>query len=81
MKIITDYIYPPIPLRSFDWMATTEDYDGGDPIGFGQTEDEAVADLIAQLEDWHSDRKFYQGGLVEDLTQPSVARCRHAGSN
>lgn len=49
MKINTRCIYPPIPLRSFDWEAVTDDYDGGDPIGFGRTEEEAIADLREQL--------------------------------
>ena len=41
MKIRTDYIYPPIPDRSCDWVAVDDDtYDGP----------EAIADLMEQLE-------------------------------
>ena len=54
-KIETDYVFPPIPDRRFDWCAVTEDYDGAEdsnhPIGYGRTEQEAIADLIEQLED------------------------------
>ena len=55
MKIITSYIYSPIPIRQFDWVAVTDDYDGAEdshcPIGWGRTEAEAIADLMEQLED------------------------------
>jgi hypothetical protein len=57
MKIKTENVYPPIPIRHFDWCAYDDDtYDGpGSTIGWGETEQEteqeAVADLMAQLED------------------------------
>lgn len=51
LKIRTENIYPPIPLRQFDWQATTDNYEPGCPIGFGPTEQEAVADLLEQIED------------------------------
>ena len=48
-KIITRNIYPPIPIRQFDWMAC---YDGDEPddngnmdIGYGPTEADAIEDL------------------------------------
>ena len=56
MKIKTEFIYPPIPLRQFDWCAFDADsYDGApdarSPIGYGRTEAEAIADLHDQLEE------------------------------
>jgi hypothetical protein len=45
-KIITNHIYPPIPIRNYDWEAIYEDYDAGDPVGYGKTEQEAINDLI-----------------------------------
>ena len=48
--IVTQFIYPPIPIRDFDWMATDGDYDLGDPIGYGRTEEEAIADLDELLD-------------------------------
>ena len=50
-KIITRYWAKPIPDRSFDWSAVTEDYDLGHPIGYGRTEAEGINDLILQLEE------------------------------
>ena len=44
----TSYWAKPIPLRQFDWQATWPDYEGGDPIGHGRTETEAVSDLIEE---------------------------------
>jgi hypothetical protein len=41
----------PIPDRQFDWTAVDADYEPGDPIGFGETEAEALADLAEQLEE------------------------------
>ena len=49
--IHTDYICPPIPLRSHDWQATLDGYEPGDPIGRGLTEHDAIVDLIEQIED------------------------------
>lgn len=45
--IHTEFEYPPIPDRRMDWSAVTDNYEPGDPIGRGATEDEAIADLMA----------------------------------
>ena len=52
-KIRTEYRPKPIPVRQFDWTATTADYDLGHPVGYGRTEAEAINDLIMQLEGVH----------------------------
>lgn len=44
----TNFVYPPIPIRCFDWSATSDDYGPGDPIGWGRTEQEAIEDLKQQ---------------------------------
>jgi hypothetical protein len=50
MKICTEFICPPIPDRRFDWSAVDDDtYEGGAPIGYGATEEEAIADLLEQI--------------------------------
>ena len=46
--IVTAFVNPPIPIRDFDWSATHDDYDEGDPIGWGSTESRAIDDLEAQ---------------------------------
>jgi hypothetical protein len=56
MNIRTEYVYPPIPDRRWDWSAVDDDtYDGAEdshcPIGRGATEDEAIADLLEQIEE------------------------------
>ncbi len=50
--IRTDYWRKPGPSDQFDWSATYDDYEGGDgydepagPVGYGATEQAAVADL------------------------------------
>lgn len=45
-KIITDYVYPPIPIREFDWCAYYDDIGPEGPRGWGATEQEAVRDLL-----------------------------------
>ena len=40
--IITQYVYPPIPIRSHDWCAY-RDPEGH--LGWGETEEAAIADL------------------------------------
>lgn len=49
-KIITHYAYPPIPIRSMDWVAY---YDGDEPdddgamaCGHGPTEQAAIDELV-----------------------------------
>ena len=46
-KIITIFVYPPIPWRSFDWCAYYDGDEGEEqaPRGWGATEAEAVKDL------------------------------------
>jgi hypothetical protein len=56
MNIRTEYVFPPIPDRRFDWSAVDDDtYDGAEdshcPIGHGATEQEAIDDLLQQIDD------------------------------
>lgn len=50
-KIITEFIYPPIPFRKYDWQASRYGWDEGDLIGYGETEEEAINNLIEQEKD------------------------------
>ncbi len=55
MNIKTVFVCPPIPSRNHDWQAYVEGTIDGDPdskaiIGTGATEEEAVADLLEQLD-------------------------------
>jgi len=52
MKIVTEHMYPPIPMRNFDWCAYIEDSDEETRIcGWGETEEAAIKDLQLLLED------------------------------
>ena len=51
MKIITEFVYPPIPIRRYDWSAVREGYDEGDPVGWGRTEQEAINELLEMEEE------------------------------
>jgi hypothetical protein len=53
LNILTAYDPPPIPIRTSDWSAVTDNYSGepSDPIGYGRTEAEAIADLIYSIEE------------------------------
>jgi hypothetical protein len=48
--IIVEFIYPPIPLRCFDYQACRADYEPPMPLGFGATPEEAINDLLANEE-------------------------------
>lgn len=56
-RILTEQINPPIPTTAFDWRAVFDGYEPGDPIGYGRSEQDAVADLIANLHSlmWEND--------------------------
>ena len=52
MKIRVTHVFPPIPIRTMDYSATYDDYDGAEDsgnrgeIGYGRTEQDAIADLV-----------------------------------
>lgn len=52
-KIITTFVYPPIPVRNCDWSAHLDgdepDDDGRMTVGRGETEADAIKDLIEQV--------------------------------
>lgn len=55
-KIETVFVYPPIPVRCCDWQAMLDGDEPSEegpspPVGRGATEEEAIADLIEQVED------------------------------
>jgi len=47
-KIVTTYLYPPIPTRDHDWCAHYEGEEEAGGYGYGATEAEAIADFISQ---------------------------------
>lgn len=49
MKVVTEFINPPIPLRRFDWQAHIPGQEEHGPVGQGQTEVEALRDLCEQF--------------------------------
>lgn len=49
-KIITSKDCPPIPVRDYDWSAVRGDWDEGDCMGYGMTEQDAIDDLLEQEE-------------------------------
>lgn len=49
ITVFTLYDPPPIPDRRFDFRAMWTDYEMGDPIGYGRTEQEALSELAQIL--------------------------------
>lgn len=47
-KILTNFLYPPIPIRQFDWVAYMDGDEEG-PTGSGATEEAAILDLEEML--------------------------------
>ena len=50
-EIKTEYVYPPIPIRDWDWCAYFDGDEEGGPVGWGKTKDEALADLAAKIDE------------------------------
>jgi hypothetical protein len=46
-QIVASLIYPPIPIRQFDWMACRDGYEEDGNYGYGETKEKAIADLLA----------------------------------
>lgn len=60
VTIHTEFVFPPIPTRECDWQAVTDDFDAdwdgegyvsSHPVGYGLTEQEAIEDLCAQIQE------------------------------
>jgi hypothetical protein len=77
MKIVTNYDPKPIPLRNFDWCAVDDStYDGpGCPVGYGATEQEAIDDLMMQIE---VDPQADPAGAIDDIRADLAAIMRGA---
>lgn len=53
VKVHTTFVYPPLPVRHFDWHCIDEDYDGAPDagpqlVGTGATEIEAIYHYLEQ---------------------------------
>ena len=46
--IITHHVYPPIPIRQYDWCAFREGNEEAGGYGWGRTEREAINSLLEQ---------------------------------
>lgn len=49
LKIFTTFDPKPIPSNSFDWSAELENYEPGDNLGYGPTEQDAINSLIEMI--------------------------------
>ena len=47
-SVQTENVYPPIPIRGYDWMAYLDGHEEG-PSGWGETEQQAIASLEESL--------------------------------
>lgn len=50
-RIVTSHVLPAIPIRNHDWMAYVDGMEEDGPYGWGETEEQAVADLNQMLAD------------------------------
>ena len=49
--IKTEFVYPPIPTRAYDWRAYRDGWDLGEPVGEGPTMQAAIDDLMIKEEE------------------------------
>lgn len=51
-RIRVTAIFPPIDVRDYDYIAIDyDDYEPGSPVGHGKTEEDAIKDLLGELEE------------------------------
>lgn len=51
MYVHTEFVFPPTQDRRFDWEAIDdEDHEPDRPIGYGETEEDAILDLMQQIQ-------------------------------
>lgn len=50
-KIVTNFVYPPIPIRDFDWCARIDGREEEGPYGWGRTKELAVQDLMRKIDE------------------------------
>jgi hypothetical protein len=60
--IKTDFIFPPIPPRQYDWVAYFDGDEESGPRGYGETEKEAVDDLVNNYTDDEDEVAVALGG-------------------
>lgn len=59
IQIKVSELFPPIPIRRFDYSAVdASTYDLGEPIGYGATPQEAVAELFERLGERDDEEPF-----------------------
>jgi hypothetical protein len=56
MKVRAEHVYPPIPIRDYDWSAVDDNYEPGAPHGAGPTRKAAVQDLCEQWQEKYDER-------------------------
>lgn len=67
MAIRTAHVWPPIPIRDFDWYAHDDNQGEDGPHASGETEAEAVAELVLYVRDDWPDRADKDGAWVYRL--------------
>ena len=55
-RIVTSHVYPPIPVRSYDWCAHYDGEEEAGGYGWGSTEEEAVRDFLENCAEDHDQR-------------------------
>ena len=53
--IVVSFEYPPVPVRSWDWLAYVDGREERGPQGWGSTREKAVSALLAELEEEEDD--------------------------
>ena len=51
LRIRTEFVHPPIPLRQYDWAAWIDGEEERHIVGRGMTESEAVSELLTTLDE------------------------------
>lgn len=44
-----EYIHPPVPDRRFDWQGTPDGYEPGDPVAYGEDQQDCIYAIEAVI--------------------------------
>jgi hypothetical protein len=67
-KIVTSNIYPPIPVRSFDWCAFFDGEEEAGGYGYGATEADAIEDFVENHIDDQDEYEAQLAAVTREMT-------------
>jgi hypothetical protein len=84
VRVITEYIRPPVPTTMYDWMAYIDgepDGESNGPTGYGPTEADALRNLIEEAVEHFETLAYAEGRKDEREALGAEAPCPNCGGS